>query len=90
MTTANQLLIKKAREAVRNQKRAEAAEAKQRRNKLELIQSEIQLLLDDLRAEGVDIRTPEGRAVANLVIAQKYARLEEESDDGNFGRGPLI
>jgi hypothetical protein len=75
-------------------KRAAASEKKHQKNQLELLTSEVELILDDLRGEGVDIATAEGKAIACYVIAKKLAKQEQTADidsDANFfGRGPLF
>jgi hypothetical protein len=92
MSVPNQQLIQKARVAMHKAKVARGIAKKRDRLEKERFEAAVQLLLDDLKTEGVDVNTPEGIAIFQLVVTQKIAKGLEgmEQDDGNFGRGPLI
>jgi hypothetical protein len=76
MTTENQRLIQKARTAFALARRDRSKQKKESRGLHEKVHAELTLLADDLKAEGVDITTPEGNAIFALVVAQKMARMK--------------
>ena len=89
MSVETSTLIQAARVAMHKAKIARGAAKKREKNELERMTAAIQLLVDDLKGEGVDINTPEGRQIFQLVLLQKLAKFAKSGDrDFDLGGWP--
>ncbi len=75
MSVDNQKLIQAARLAMHKANVANGIASKRAKLDFERVCAQVQLLVDDLRSEGFDIATPEGKVMFDLVLAQKLAKF---------------
>ena len=72
--TEDQKLIQTARVAIHQAHRAAAKEQAEEKRTLENISADITLLLDNLRAEGIDPDSEYGKQIFMTVLAQKVSK----------------
>jgi hypothetical protein len=78
--TKTQELLQQARLAIHRGKQRQAREAKQEKAHYERIKAKLDLIADDLAAEGVDLKTPEGQAIMSYVVT--HSLVEETAEWG--------
>ena len=88
MNSQNQKMIQRARIAMHQAKKENAIAKKRQQQDLERMSATLQLLADDLRAEGIDPTTPYGQAIFWQVVGEKLAAIANQATDSDPGGMP--